>query len=56
MNQIIIYGAGMIGRRYYDFFKLLHMEDIIYAYCDKNYKKIKSIGEVPVYSYNDLKN
>lgn len=55
INRIIIYGAGNIGKRYYEFFKLLHMESIIYAYCDKNYKEINFIGEVPVYSYNNLK-
>lgn len=55
IKQIIIYGAGNTGKRYYEFFKLLRMESIIYAYCDKNYKEIKFIGEVPVYSYNNLK-
>lgn len=56
MDQIIIYGAGARGKLYYDFFKSLHMEKIIYAYCDENYKQIQSIGEIPVLSYHDLKN
>lgn len=55
MNQIIIYGAGMIGKQYYEFLKSLHMENIIYAYCDKNHKQIGLVGEIPVYPYSDLK-
>lgn len=54
-NQIIVYGAGRVGKQYYDFLRLLHMENLIYAYCDKNYKQIGFIGNIPVYSYNDLR-
>ncbi len=56
MKQIIVYGAGMLGKRYYEFLKLLHMENIIYAYCDKNYELIRFVNDIPVYPYNELKN
>lgn len=55
MNQIIIYGAGMVGRRYYEILKQLHMENVIFAYCDKNYKQIGFVDDIPVYPYSDLK-
>lgn len=56
MNQIIIYGAGVMGKQYYDSLKAVHMENVIHAYCDKNYEQIKNINGIPVYSYDDLKN
>lgn len=55
MNQIIIYGAGKIGRQYYEFFESQHMEHVIYAFCDKNYERIKKIGRTSVLSYGELK-
>lgn len=55
MDQIIIYGAGVMGKQYYDFLKAVHMENVIYAYCDKNYEKIKNINGIPVCPYDDLK-
>ncbi len=54
MNQIIIYGAGNTGIKYYEVFQRCGMEDMIYAFCDRNYMEIKKIGEVPVYPYEEL--
>lgn len=56
MEQVIIYGAGVNGKKYYGFLKSLSMENIIYAFCDKNYEQIKNIDKIPVYPYRDLKN
>ena len=56
MEQIIIYGAGKIGKQYYDFFKLYHMENLIFAFCDRNYKLIDKIDSIPVYAYGQLRN
>lgn len=56
MEQVIIYGAGNIGKKYYEFLLSQHLEHIIYAFCDKNYEKIVEIEEKPVYSYEELKN
>lgn len=54
MDQIVIYGAGNIGRQYYQFFESQHMEHLIYAFCDKSYAQIKKIGNVDVRSYESL--
>lgn len=54
-GKIVIYGAGVMGRKYYDFLKSVHMEDVIYAYCDKKSRQIGNINGIPVFSYKDLK-
>lgn len=55
MEKIIIYGAGKRGREYYNFFSLIQEKNIIYAFCDKNYKQIGKIESIPVYPYCELK-
>lgn len=55
-KKIIIYGAGKIGKQYYRFFEFMHREYMIYAFCDREYKQIKQVGTVPVYSYQELRN
>lgn len=42
-NQIIIYGAGRRGKACYDFIKNRGKEDIIYAFCDRNWESIISL-------------
>lgn len=54
MGQIIIYGAGNIGKQYFQFFKSQHMVHMIYAFCDKNYAQIKKVQNVEVLSYAEL--
>ena len=55
MEKIIIYGAGKRGRQYYNFLNLIQEKNIIYAFCDKNYKQIEKIESIPVYPYCELK-
>ena len=55
MERIIIYGAGKIGRQYYEFLKLQKMDHIIEAFCDRNYKQIGKIGMAAVKDYHKLK-
>lgn len=56
MNQIVLYGAGSMGKKNLEFFKSNKIDNKIIAFCDKNYKLIKSIGGIPVYSYEEVKN
>lgn len=56
MEKIIIYGAGKIGKQYYDFLKSQQMDHMIDAFCDRNYKQIKNIDAIPVRPYNEVQN
>lgn len=55
-KKLVIYGAGSNGKKIYHFFKARKMEDKIECFCDKNWKYIREIDEIPVKSYDDLKN
>jgi len=50
-EKIIIYGAGRRGKTFYEFIERHGKEDIIYAFCDQNYEKIKEIEGKQVISF-----
>lgn len=50
-NRIILYGAGKIGVSTYYFLKRIHLQHLIYAFCDVNHAEIKEIDSIPVLSY-----
>lgn len=54
-NQIIIYGAGRRGKACYDFIKNRGKEDIIYAFCDRNWESIISLDGKKVISFEEAK-
>ncbi len=55
-NQIIIYGAGRRGKACYDFIKNRGKEDIIYAFCDRNWESIISLDGKKLYHLKKQKN
>lgn len=55
MNQIILYGAGVNGKKDYKFLKARGMDKLVYAFCDRNYENIEKIDNVPVKSYEEVK-
>lgn len=54
-NQIIIYGAGKRGKACYDFIKKRGKENIIYAFCDRNFDSIWSVEDKNVISFEEAK-
>lgn len=52
-EKIIIYGAGKRGKTFYEFIERQGKEDIIYAFCDQNYEKIKEIEGKQVISFEE---
>lgn len=54
-KKIIIYGAGVYGQAYYNFFRQKGLENCIWGFCDRNFKSIGTIGNKKVYSYDEVK-
>lgn len=54
-KQLIIYGAGVRGKAYYDFFMEKGLQDCIYGFCDKKYAEIVNVKDKKVYSYEEVK-
>lgn len=52
-EKIIIYGAGRRGQTFYEFIERQGKKDIIYAFCDQNYEKIKEIEGKQVVSFEE---
>lgn len=55
ISQIIIYGAGKRGRKYYEFLKEKKLSDYVYGFCDRNYEQLDFIDDKKVYSYEAIK-
>lgn len=58
MDKFVIYGAGKIGKSIYSFLKLNNDTDLIYAFCDRDKIKRKTVQEfcdIPVLSYEEVK-
>ena len=53
MDKIIIYGAGQMGKRGYDFLKFSGLEKKVYGFTDKKYQEMESIDGKKIYSYHD---
>jgi len=54
-EKFILYGAGKVGKRCYEFLKSKNMDNLLYAFCDQNYENISNIGHKAVESYDKLK-
>lgn len=50
---IIIYGAGSRGKGCYDFLKRYKKENLVLAFCDKEYEKIKNVEDKSVLSFDE---
>ena len=55
MRKIILYGAGRNGVRYAKWLSFCGLGNYIYAFCDKNAERIKTVCGIGVYKYSDLK-
>lgn len=56
MKQIILYGAGSIGKENYNFLKRYNLLDCVYCFCDQKSNVINNVGGIPVYPYEIIKN
>ena len=54
-KQIIIYGAGKRGVACYEFIKARGKENIVYAFCDRNYNEISQIDGKRVISFEEAR-
>lgn len=52
-SKVIIYGAGYRGTAFYEFIEKNGMGDIVYAFCDQNYDKIKEVDGKKVVSFQE---
>jgi hypothetical protein len=55
MKQFILYGAGKLGKRAYNFLKAREMEQIVCCFCDKNYLDLGEIDGKKVVPYDSVK-
>lgn len=53
-NKIVFYGAGKKGQEYMKCLYALGYQDYIYAFCDKNANKIKTVLQKPVLLPNEI--
>jgi len=56
MKQFILYGAGINGKKLYNFLNARGLGGMIYSFCDRNYEKVNNIGAIPVKCYRDVMN
>lgn len=54
MEKVILYGAGGIGRKNYNFLKFQGYEECVYCYCDKEQKRLDD--DVRICTYEMVKN
>lgn len=54
--DVVLYGAGIIGRQAYNFLSVFNDKVNIVAFCDRNYEKIKEVFGIKVLSFGDAKN
>lgn len=54
-RKIVIYGAGERGRHFYDFLKSKRLNDIVYGFCDRNYRRICQVEDKVVHDYEEIK-
>lgn len=54
-RRYIIYGAGVWGNIYYDFFKYLKQDTLIIGFCDMRYDEIRQISDKQVFCYEEAK-
>lgn len=54
-EEIIIYGAGIIGRSLYVILRQMAPQVKIRAFCDKRHNEMQSMWDVPIIGIDDLK-
>lgn len=52
-ENIIIYGAGKMGERFYNYLKCRGMDEVVKCFCDRNAKNIKKIENKDVITYEE---
>lgn len=54
-QQIIIYGAGKVGKMIYSLISACGQSELVYGFCDRNYQELKSVEGKKVFSYEEVR-
>lgn len=54
-KRFIIYGAGERGKAFYSFLKKKGLQDMVYAFCDREAESITKVDDKLVYTYDSVK-
>lgn len=55
MDKVVLYGAGRFGQKAYNLLRFQERDDVIFAFCDKDYSSIKSLYGIDVISYSNAR-